>query len=106
LVPNADHALLVGMYAEVTLDVKTPRQSLVVPATALLLSSKGTQLAVVDGEDRVRRVGVQVERDTGPELVVHGLNGDERVIVNPGTDTLDGVKVAPVDQQAAVQPAK
>lgn len=103
LVPNSDHKLLVGMYAEVKLDATAPREALIVPATALLLTSKGTQLAVVDGEDRVRRVNVQVERDTGPELLVHGLNGAERVIVNPGTDTLDGVKVAPVDQQA---PAK
>ncbi len=106
LVPNPEHQLLVGMYAEVTLDVNQPRQALIVPATALLLTSKGTQLAVVDAEDRVKRVNVRVERDTGPELVVYGLNGDERVIINPGTDTLDGVKVAPVDQQAQVQPPR
>ena len=80
-VPNADGALLSGMYAEVALTLATPHRVFEVPGTAVMSDSHGLRVAVVGADSRVRFVPIVVERDTGSAIQISsGLTGDERVV--------------------------
>jgi multidrug efflux pump subunit AcrA (membrane-fusion protein) len=93
-VPNAGGELLSGLYAQVHLTVRDPRDPLLVPAAALVVDAAGPQ--VVDGRRRrpVRRRPVTLGRDLGKQVeVTTGLSGDERLIPSPRDDLRDGDKV-------------
>lgn len=98
-IPNPDGTLLAGMYAQATLELPAPHRALLVPSTAILADAKGTRVAVVGDDGKLRLVPVQIERDTGSETaIVGGLAGDERVVTNPGEDTVEGALVVPVER--------
>jgi RND family efflux transporter MFP subunit len=79
-VPNADGALLAGMYAQVALTLPSSHRVLEIPATALMSDAHGSRVAVVDAQSKIHLVPVVVERDTGPTVeVASGLTGTERV---------------------------
>lgn len=96
-VPNPEGKLYPGMYAQVRLlDLKaTP--SLHVPATALIVDSKGLRLAVVGRDNKVRLQEIQLGRDFGNEVeVLRGIKPDDTVVDNPSDDVVDGAAVNPV----------
>jgi membrane fusion protein, multidrug efflux system len=98
-VPNHDGGLLTGMYAEVTMALAYSHPSLVVPSTALLLDSGGMHVAVVGEGDKVAMRRVALERDTGPEAILtSGITPEDRVIVNPGEMTREGMVVQAVER--------
>ena len=69
--PNADHALVPGMY--VTVAFRLPPRGLVeVPAAALIFRASGTQVARVDAHNKVEFQHVAIARDNGSmvELVL------------------------------------
>jgi RND family efflux transporter MFP subunit len=79
-VPNADSALLAGMYAQVALTLPSSHRVFEIPATALMSDAHGSRVAVVDAASKIHLVPVVVERDTGPTVeVASGLTGTERV---------------------------
>ena len=79
-VPNADGALIAGMYAEVALTLPAPHRVFELPATALMVDAKGQRVALVDAESKIHLVPVVLERDTGATVeVASGLTGTERV---------------------------
>ena len=91
--PNADGRLLPGAYAQVTLPVRASA-SLLVPTNALLMRSDGPHVvAVGQGETlSVRRVALG--RDLGAKVeIAAGLEGDERLVVNPSDELRDGQRV-------------
>jgi membrane fusion protein, multidrug efflux system len=80
-VPNPSGELLVGMYAEVALNLPVPHRAFEVPATALYNDAKGLRLAIVDAQDKVQFVSITIERDTGATVhVATGLTGEERIV--------------------------
>ena len=96
-VPNADGALLPGMYAQV--DFSSPRANppLLIPSEALIVRADGTQVAVVRPDSTVHLQKIQVGRDYGDRLeVLHGLEMGDKIIANPGDSAREGVKVDPV----------
>jgi membrane fusion protein (multidrug efflux system) len=98
-VKNPDGDLLAGMYATVGIALPSPHRTLYVPSAALMADAQGTRVAVVGADGRLRFVPVQVERDTGAEVgVVTGLEGGERVLTNPGEDTVEGAVMIPVER--------
>jgi RND family efflux transporter MFP subunit len=100
-VPNEDRALFPGMYAQVTLATAGMEGALLVPSTALIVSSQGTQVAVVDASDRIHFQDIQVDADYGTEIAVAiGLKGDERIVVNPGERIAEGLAVSVGDTAA------
>ncbi|HVY62020.1 MAG TPA: efflux RND transporter periplasmic adaptor subunit, partial [Planctomycetota bacterium] len=104
-VPNADRALLPGMFARARLHVARERPALLVPAGALVVTGEGTQLALVGEGDRVHFQKVEVDVDYGTELAVGaGLEGDERVIANPGERLTEGLVVQVATPAAAAKP--
>ncbi len=100
-VPNADGALLPGMYAEVDLSSARTNAPLLIPADALMVRSDGTQVAVVRADSTVHLQKIKVGRDYGDRLeVMSGLQPGDTVIVNPGDGAREGVKVNPVPAAA------
>lgn len=98
-VPNPGGELLAGMYATVALETPSPHRTLYVPSAAVMADAHGTHVAILGEDGRLRFAPVRVERDTGAEAaVVSGLDGGERVVTNPGEDTVEGAAVVPVER--------
>jgi RND family efflux transporter MFP subunit len=104
--PNDDRALMPGMYAQVQFSVPPSEDVWIVPATALVARSGGSQVVAVRGDGAVRYVAVQLGRDLGQSVeVISGLTGQERLVVSPPDGLKDGVRVA-LEQPKAVEAAK
>lgn len=104
--PNETQELLPGMYAEVKLTSTTAIAKLRIPSTAILFSSKGPSVALVDAKNLVRLRNVKLGRDFGMEIeVASGLTAEDVVIANPTDALSDGMKVS-VHQPAKQLPAK
>ncbi|MGZ3448873.1 MAG: efflux RND transporter periplasmic adaptor subunit [Polyangiales bacterium] len=97
-VPNADHSLLAGMYASVSLTLPVPHRVLEIPATALITDGKGTRVAIVDAASKIHLVPVVIERDTGSTFELSsGIESTDRVVRVANVDLTEGrlVDVAP-----------
>jgi RND family efflux transporter MFP subunit len=93
-VPNADHALLPGMYAQASLHLAAAHPPLLIPASALVLGAEGTAVLVVGPDQRVRRKKIVIEGDYGADLgVAEGVEPDDRVISNPSERLAEGLEV-------------
>lgn len=91
LVPNDEHLLLPGMYADVRFKASRAKPPLRVPAAALCLRPSGPQVAIVSVDGLVTFHPIKISRDTGDYIEVSsGLNGDETVALNIGNDIVDG----------------
>ncbi len=96
-VPNADGALLPGMYSQVDLSSPRVNAPLLIPGDALIVLATGTQVAVVRPDSTVHLQKIQVGRDYGDRLeVLGGLQMGDKIIANPGDSAREGVKVEPV----------
>jgi membrane fusion protein, multidrug efflux system len=96
-VPNPKGELLGGMYAEVTIAVAVPHRAVRVLSSAVITDTRGNQVATVDGMGHVHLVEVVRGQDNGREIdLVEGLSGGEQVIVSPGADITDGMRVEAV----------
>ena len=95
-IANADGRLLSGMYAYISLMLPSPHKVLELPSTVLYSDSKGTRVAVVDGEGRVHFVPIVIERDTGATIeVASGLEGTEQVVKLSDASLKEGTKIEP-----------
>ncbi len=79
---NHDKLLLPGMFGRATITARIQADALVLPASAVRMSSVGEpHVLVLDAENRVSRVPVVIGADDGREIeIVEGLTGDERVV--------------------------
>jgi len=95
LVPNPRGTLLPGMYAQVRFPgAKSASGAVLIPGDALVLSSQGPRVAVVDSENRVQFHDVKVGTDYGNEVEIKsGLAPGDLVIMNPTDSVKDGVEV-------------
>lgn len=98
-IPNPDHALYPGMYAQVKLTVERAEDWVIVPGTALVPQADGMKVVVVvNGKAAYRPV--VLGRQLGDDVEVKtGLTGDERVIISPPVDLLDGEAVDPIHKK-------
>jgi RND family efflux transporter MFP subunit len=97
-VPNADGALMPGMYAQVDLSNSRANAPLLVPGEALMVRADGTQVAVVRPDSTVHLQKIVIGRDYGDRLeVLQGLQVGDRIIANPDDYAREGAKVDPVD---------
>lgn len=94
-VPNSRGTLLPGMYAQVRFPgAKSASGAVLIPGDALVLSSKGPRVAVVDPENCVHFHDVKVGTDYGNEVEIKsGLADGDLVVMNPGDAVKDGVEV-------------
>jgi RND family efflux transporter MFP subunit len=95
---NSDGKLFGGTYCRVDFQIPSDPNVLRLPATALMLSNRGSQVAVVGDNNKVVLKSIQLGRDFGDTVeVTSGLSLQEKVVDNP-TETFqtgDTVQVAP-----------
>jgi RND family efflux transporter MFP subunit len=100
---NAAGKFFAGSYCNVHFELPTDPNLIRIPSTALVTGNQGTQVATLDGNDKVVLKSVQLGRDLGDSVeVIAGLSPSDRIIDNP-PETLvagDAVRVA-----AATPPA-
>jgi RND family efflux transporter MFP subunit len=90
-VPNADGALIAGMYAQVALTLPTPHAVFELPSTALMNDSSGLRVATVDEDSKIHLVAVVVERDEGANVEIStGLTGKERIVKLASGEFVEG----------------
>jgi RND family efflux transporter MFP subunit len=107
-VPNADGALMPGMYAQVDLSSTRADAPLLVPSEALIARGDGATVALVRPDHTVHLQKIQVGRDYGDRLeVTGGLREGDTIIPNPGDFAREGLEVNPVSlaQKAPGPPA-
>ncbi|MDB4996065.1 MAG: hypothetical protein JWM74_3497 [Myxococcaceae bacterium] len=93
-VPNPTSELLPGMIAQVTIAVAVSHRVVRVPSSAVITDARGVHVATVDPSGTVRLVAVTRGIDNGRDIdIVEGLSGGEQIMVNPGADVVDGMRV-------------
>jgi membrane fusion protein, multidrug efflux system len=81
--PEGGHRSLVpGFFGRVRIPVTVPYQAMTIPERALMADQGRKFVWVVDQQDVVQRRDVEVGRlDAGYRVILQGLKGDERVLV-------------------------
>jgi len=92
-VKNPTGELLSGAYAEVHLKIPGSVATFTIPVNTLLFRSEGLRVASVK-EGKASLIPVTLGRDFGSEVeVLTGLNGDEKLVVNPPDSIVSGQEV-------------
>ena len=95
-VPNRDQQLLPGMSVQVKFVLPTQHRGVIIPATALVVNSEGTQVMLMRPDQTVHLQKIEVGRDLGKEIeIIAGLQGDESIISNPNDSLHEGTRVQP-----------
>src|SRR5882757_7377544 len=94
---NASGKFFGGSYCNVHFEIPTDANLVKLPSTALVTGNQGTQVAVLEGNNKVVLKSVRLGRDLGDSVeIIAGLLPSDRVINNP-PETLatgDTVRVA------------
>jgi membrane fusion protein (multidrug efflux system) len=82
---NEGNQLRPGMYADIDLMLDKPADTVVVPATAIVYSSFGNALFVVEENEQGKMMARRVQVTTGEQrgdrvAILSGLNGGEQVV--------------------------
>jgi len=112
-VPNAEGALLPGLYVRVRLEQATAVNAIALPQQAVTRSAQGDSVMVVDAEGKVAPRPVKVSgQQNGQWVVTDGLKAGEQVMVDGFQKLRPGVAVKAVPwtppgaKPAAAAPAK
>ncbi|MFC5429351.1 efflux RND transporter periplasmic adaptor subunit [Paraburkholderia denitrificans] len=93
-VDNRNGELLPGAYAQVHFALGANAAPLTLPGNAFLFRPDGVKVATVDQNNRVKLVKVTLGTDFGTRVAIaSGLDGHERVIVNPQDSIVDATPV-------------
>lgn len=97
---NEDGGLFPNQFVNVRLRVRTLKDALVIPMSAVQRSSSGTYVFVVaaDGKAGVRRVGLGQAFDD-KVVVLEGVSAGERVIIDGSDRVREGAVVEPVARE-------
>jgi RND family efflux transporter MFP subunit len=104
-IPNADDALLAGMYGQVSFHMTGKSPVLLVPATAIIIDARGTRAAVVrDGTLSWREV--EIDGDLGDRIAIAtGLVEGDVVVVAPSDRLAEGIPVAATELESVASRA-
>jgi RND family efflux transporter MFP subunit len=101
---NAAGKFFGGSYCNVHFEIPTNANLVKIPSTALITGNQSTQVATLDGSDKVVLKSVKLGRDLGDSVeVLAGLTPSDRIINSP-PETLvtgDAVRVAGATSQVA-----
>jgi RND family efflux transporter MFP subunit len=97
---NKEKILMPGAFVQVNL--KLPASHAInIPSNALLIRKEGTQVAVVDEQNKVHLQKIKLGRDFGVSSdVIEGLKGGEKLVLNPSDSLSEGDVVSVVVDQA------
>jgi len=92
-IPNPDRALVAGMYATVSLELRRQDNPVYIPSTSVFFDREGTRVAVIrDGLVSWRNVAI--DSDSGDRLAVStGVAEGDMVAVTPSERLVDGARV-------------
>ncbi|MGZ9190164.1 MAG: efflux RND transporter periplasmic adaptor subunit [Nitrospira sp.] len=91
--PNADHALRPGTFAQVSLGLREIPQALVVPPQAVISTQKGKSVFIVE-QGKATSIPVQTGISDGRWIEISsGLRGDEDIVVVGKRKLLEGTPV-------------
>lgn len=92
---NAARRFQPGSYAQVALTTSQDPSSWTIPTNTLQMRVDGPHVAVVDDRQQVALRRVALGRDLGKRVVVvEGIHGGERLVVNPADDLATGAAVS------------
>jgi membrane fusion protein, multidrug efflux system len=92
---NRDRAFWPGLFVQVTLDLTTENNALVVPAAAVQVSQEGQYVYVVKQDRTAEMRPVNVERQQGNEMVIgKGLSAGDEVVTDGQLRLTPGARVA------------
>jgi RND family efflux transporter MFP subunit len=95
-VPNPKLLLLPGMFVMSTFQTSRTNPPLRVPAAALTFGPSGAEVAVVGADSRIQFKPITIGRDLGNDVeIASGLNGNETIALNVGSQVVDGEQVNP-----------
>lgn len=91
---NPEFELLPGAYVQIRMEQAVNQNTVLIPRDALIRSSKGASVMLIDQASKVKSVDVKAETMQGNQwIVTDGLKGGETVILsNPGS-LVPGTKV-------------
>jgi RND family efflux transporter MFP subunit len=102
--PNANHALVPGMYVNIAFKLP-PRGLVEVPASALIFRASGTQVARVGADSKVQFEDVAIARDNGSLVELgSGARPGDRLVLNISSQIASGQTVAVNEPDAADKP--
>jgi RND family efflux transporter MFP subunit len=105
---NATGKFFGGSYCNVHFEIPSDANLVKLPSTALVTGNQGTQVAVLDSNNKVVLKNVQLGRDLGDSVeITAGLSPSDRVINSPPETLAAGetVRVAAATPQAAASPS-
>ncbi len=92
--PNAEHALVPGMYVNVAFRLQ-PRGLVEVPAAALIFRASGTKVARVDAHNKIEIQNVTIARDNGSMVELSsGVKPGDRLVLNISSQIAPGQVVS------------
>ncbi|MDB6053907.1 MAG: Efflux transporter, family, subunit [Verrucomicrobiales bacterium] len=104
-VDNQGHQILAGSYAEVRFPDIKQNVGLLIPSTTLIFRAEGTQVGIVDGNNKVQLKTITIGRDFGKTFeVLAGLSASDKVINNPSDSLTAGVTVRISEMQEGETP--
>lgn len=93
-IDNTDHALMVGLYAEVHFSLIPDVAYFIIPTQALIIRTGEPKVAIIDDKNIVSMVPVTIGRDFGKTIeVTSGLNQNDKLITNPSERIKRDIKV-------------
>jgi RND family efflux transporter MFP subunit len=94
-VPNPGFVLLPGMFSNVEVTFAKSAAPLMIPASALVIRTAGTQVMVLDSAAQVVHLrAVKVGRDYGATIeILDGITEGTTIVTNPSADIEEGMKV-------------
>jgi membrane fusion protein (multidrug efflux system) len=106
-VDNTKHALWPGTYVDVEFQVPSDPAVLTMPEEALIFRAAGTQVAIVDSQNRVHLRNVTLGQNLGEIVqVTNGLIAGDRLVNSPPAGLLEGQTVQPVTPMPGYSTAK
>jgi RND family efflux transporter MFP subunit len=102
--PNADHALVPGMYVNVAFSLP-PRGLVEVPAAALIFRASGAQVARIDAKGSIQFENVVIARDNGSLVeLASGVQPGDRLVLNISSQIAPGQAVSVNEPDSADKP--
>jgi RND family efflux transporter MFP subunit len=104
--PNANHALVPGMYVNIAFRLP-PRGLVEVPAAALIFRASGTLVAKVDAGDKIQFENVVIARDNGSLVeLASGVQPGDKLVLNISSQISSGQTVAVNEPDTADKPLR
>ena len=100
-VENPGRALWPGTFVDVVLQIPSDPSILTMPEQALIFRASGSQVALVDDQNRIHLRKVTLGNNLGDSVqVIGGLSPGDRLVNNPPAGLLEGQLVRPVKPMA------